>query len=396
MNKTVKLLLLRVLLAWGLSLPLSWAQNLPDLTVVRISAIPQGFECQIEAELVNLGPGGISQSEFNSGDVEFYCNGSYCGSYLLRYVDRQGTLRRPRGDIVVRVPGTGGTLSPGETARIKVVVDTPGNGKIHESNEQNNSLERNVTCNIPLPDIAVTKIYTVKQGDESCWVWTEIKNLGPGRVNPQEENYAGIKFYKNGSSAKFYTFPYVDPRHQLENPGGTIRFPLPLAIREMQPGEQATFRVHADFNNITIHEKTKSNNDVTKTVKCDPLPDLAVTRIFLQPVSRGCKVKAEIKNLGGAISTSKFRHIKITLLNGSAKRIFVLPNIDGQWVLKNGQSSLVFDFPIGELVRAGTVRKIGVYLDSLNVQRELREDNNSKEVWLFCPKRSILRIPKIK
>lgn len=177
MNKTVKLLLLRVLLAWGLSLPLSWAQNLPDLTVVRISAIPQGFECQIEAELVNLGPGGISQSEFNSGDVEFYCNGSYCGSYLLRYVDRQGTLRRPRGDIVVRVPGTGGTLSPGETARIKVVVDTPGNGKIHESNEQNNSLERNVTCNIPLPDIAVTKIYTVKQGDESCWVWTEIKKF---------------------------------------------------------------------------------------------------------------------------------------------------------------------------------------------------------------------------
>ncbi|BAT71546.1 hypothetical protein TST_0741 [Thermosulfidibacter takaii ABI70S6] len=130
------------------------------------------------------------------------------------------------------------------------------------------------------------------------------------------------------------------------------------------------------------YEENKGNNELSCQLTCMSLPDFAVIRIFTQhrPALERCSIKAEIRNLRGAINIRKFKSMDTTVNAEGGSHALNFAHIDPHSNLQNAGKSIVFTIPIGDAnklrILPGSPAKVYVNANSSTAQVELNEVSN--------------------
>lgn len=249
------------------------ADTRPDLVVREIRL---NDTCQIMVTLGNAGPGVVPDAAYGMGTrgssgIQMYRNGQPWGGIVLGGFDA-AKQTKPAGGSAQHLwfPGAANLkLTPGMHA-LKVTVDN--NNAVKESNETNNTLERQVTCRPRLPDLVVRDI----QLNAQCQIVVTLANIGAGPVpddafslNPPRTS---IQMYKGNQPWGGIVLGGFDPGKQVKAPGGSAQhvwFPGAANLK-LGPGVH-TLKVNVDGSNH-VTESNEGNNNLTRRVTCGRTP----------------------------------------------------------------------------------------------------------------------------
>ncbi len=241
----------------------------PDLVVRDIRL---NDTCQIMVTLGNAGRGAVPDSAYSmsppgSSGVQMYRNGQPWGGIVLGGFDAAKQTKPPGGSAQhLWFPGAANLkLTPG-VHTLKLTVDN--NNSVKESNETNNTLERQVTCRPRLPDLVVRDIRLNAQ----CQIVVTLSNIGSGPVpddafslNPPRTT---IQMYKGNQPWGGIVLGGFDPGKQVKAPGGSAQhvwFPGAANLK-LGPGVH-TLKVDVDGSHH-VTESNEGNNSRTERVSC--------------------------------------------------------------------------------------------------------------------------------
>ena len=284
---------------------------LPDLTVVKVE---EHFLCGLKITLANTGNGVLPPVAYDpsSNGVEIEVrNGTQRCSMMLRNADPMKKLSHPHSRLSF-IWNPGGCaqkgLLPGKN-RIKVTVDS--SNMVVESNENNNSMERVISCPrypttpkqgastrayhagtplerrsstsrrpLPpasLPDLTVTKI--AKTPD--CKIKITIANIGQGSLSPIDYDTGSggvwLRMLNGNHNWGSMVLGQIDKQKKLLNPNGHITFIWKSNRRgcsKLLPGKNV-IKVTIDTDN-NVKESNENNNSLTKTLTCPLSPVKAI------------------------------------------------------------------------------------------------------------------------
>ena len=139
------------------------------------------------------------------------------------------------------------------TVSIRATIDS-GN-RITESNETNNSLTKTLTCNPPLPDLAITDITFT----QDCRAQVHLKNVGKSPLRALAHTVYGPIILRtiDGRNRGWVRLSNIDPGKKLQAPGG-IKIWVDNA--EFKAKTQAKYQIRK-----TAQEQSSANN--TKVAK---------------------------------------------------------------------------------------------------------------------------------
>jgi hypothetical protein len=239
----------------------------PDLQATDMTV---NADCVIVVHFRNNGPGAIPDANFstsppsNSG-IQMYRNGAPWGGVVLGAMD-PGKALKPAGGTLTFNWFPGLKLTPG-THTVKVDVDN--DNKIVESNEGNNTLTKQLSCNAPVPDLQPTDLSLTPD----CHIVLTVRNNGPGAVadaayGPPPSS-AGIQMYSDGAPWGGIILGGFDAGKQTKPAGGVATHPwFPGAANlKLAPG---THTVKVDVDNTNkVAESNEGNNSLTKQLSCN-------------------------------------------------------------------------------------------------------------------------------
>ncbi len=241
----------------------------PDLVVRDIRL---NDTCQIMVTLGNAGRGAVPDSAYSmsppgSSGVQMYRNGQPWGGIVLGGFDAAKQTKPPGGSAQhLWFPGAANLkLTPG-VHTLKLTVDN--NNSVKESNETNNTLERQVTCRPRLPDLVVRDIRLNAQ----CQIVVTLSNIGSGPLPDDAYSMSpprtAIQMYKGNLAWGGIVLGGFDPAKQAKNPGGSATwtwFPGAANLK-LGPGVH-TLKVIVDNHNHVV-ESNEGNNALTRQVSC--------------------------------------------------------------------------------------------------------------------------------
>jgi hypothetical protein len=249
----------------------------PDLVPTDISV---NTDCRIVITLKNNGPGvvpdaGFSMSPPGSSGVQMYNDNQPWGGIVLGALDPSKSLKPVGGTLThTWFPGAANLkLSPGMHT-VKVTVDN--NNSIAESNEGNNSLTKQVSCNEAKPDLVPTNLSL----SQDCHIVLTLKNAGGGAVpnTAYGSPGSGIQMYNNGQPWGGIILSGFDPSKQVQPAGGQLTkdwFPGAANLK-LSPGTH-TVKVDVDNNN-NVAESNEGNNSLTKQLTCGRTPPVILEK----------------------------------------------------------------------------------------------------------------------
>ncbi|AEA34092.1 CARDB domain-containing protein [Hippea maritima] len=275
----------------------SWAYK-PDLRVEGIYLRPAvNNKCRIWIAIANRG-GPISNAEFNRIVLSLLQDdvSKVRGSYMLKYLDRNETLKHPNSKVYV--PWNAILLNPG---LYKFGAKIDATNVVSESNENNNIMPPiRLRCRggstAALPDLTISGI---RIGRYCRYVYVYVKNIGKAPLpnwvwTHHSPKNPGVYLYINGKKWGGKSIWKFDPSRKLQKPGGLAVFRAPI-----KRGSNNTIRILAvvDYWN-KLRESNESNNRMEKSLKCSvALPDLTIKKIYLD---NACRVNVLVKNAGKA------------------------------------------------------------------------------------------------
>lgn len=113
---------------------------------LMIKAIELTEDCRLKVTIVNRGPGDLPEAAYDRGHgvgVQASVNNRGWGGYRLFMIDPEKQLQKAGGE--VSFDGFKGELAAGLTQDVKAVIVDPRR-TANESNVNNNSLARRLTC----------------------------------------------------------------------------------------------------------------------------------------------------------------------------------------------------------------------------------------------------------
>lgn len=259
------------------SATLTCNEPLPDLQPVDLTL---DANCRIDVAFRNNGPGEVpvsGYSVYQGGNLRMYIDGApFFGGVYLGHAD-PSRLSHPVGGTAVYK----WYALPFGSHTVRVDMDTYN--KIPEASEGNNSFEKVLSCQQPLPDLAVTDIALHQTGpfiNSPCTVHITMQNIGNAAVPDVAYGHSSgvvVQMYKNGAGFGGTHLVSVDQSKVLQPAGSTFTFRWmgPNSNTTVDPGEY-TLRLDFDDNNL-LAELNDANNSLTKTVRCGiqilpPLP----------------------------------------------------------------------------------------------------------------------------
>jgi hypothetical protein len=250
------------------------AAALPDLAATDLGV---NAECQVVVKFRNNGPGVVPDAAFAlsppGSSVQMYKDNQPWGGIVLGGIDPQKHLK-PAGGTLTHTwfPGAANLKLPPGTHSVRVVVDN--NNVVKESNEQNNTLTRRLTCRQPLPDLVPIKLGL----NAACQIVVTLKNNGPGAVpaaaygtNPPGSS---VQMYSDNQPWGGIVLIGVDPQKQLVPAGGTVThtwFPGAANLK-LSPGTHSV-KIVVDKNNV-VAEGNEQNNTLAQRLTCGKIGGL--------------------------------------------------------------------------------------------------------------------------
>jgi hypothetical protein len=226
-------------------------------------------DCRIVVSFRNNGPGTVPDANFSTSPpsnagIQMYRNGAPWGGIVLGAMDPAKSLQ-PAGGMLTFNWFPGLKLAPGAHT---VKIDVDNDNKVVESNEGNNSLTKQLSCNPPLPDLQPTDLTL----SPDCHIVLTLRNNGPGAVpdaayGPPPSS-SGIQMYSDGQPWGGIILGGFDAAKQTKNAGGQATHPwFPGAANlKLSPGTH-TVKVDVDNGN-KVAESNEGNNQLTKQLSC--------------------------------------------------------------------------------------------------------------------------------
>jgi subtilase family serine protease len=260
---------------------LSCHPDLPDLEAVDVAL---DANCRIDVTFRNNGPLDVPDSAYSSiggGSLKMFVDGASFGQITLDAADPAPHQSQPVGGTRVHkwFPNF---LVPNGSHVVKLSVDAFN--AILEGNEGNNTIEKVLTCQRPLPDLVPVDITVVPTGPfihSPCKVMVSLKNLGPGPLPDGAYVLTApaptLQMWNGNAGFGGLSLGGFDPSKNTQPAGATYTssWMTPTFLKTLQPGDY-TLRIDVD-NNDALEETNDSNNSLTKTVRCGyqilpPLP----------------------------------------------------------------------------------------------------------------------------
>ncbi|NDY42734.1 hypothetical protein G3N55_07755 [Dissulfurirhabdus thermomarina] len=251
----------------------SLADPLPDITLANVYLDQY---CNIHVSAANIGQAGVPLGKYPMSEnvrVAVYLDGqtgsNWCSTYLSTF-DPNRSLSHPAGSVTGQM---GRRLDPGQPHEVRVVFDPAAS--LDEVTKANNSITRTLTCQRPLPDLAVTSVtLTPPTAAGFCEIKVTVRNIGQGEIPPDEFSHGYLDF-SAGGVRNGYSFPYIDKAGALRHPGGEIQVSPPGALGRVARNQAVTLTVDADSDGpgnhqSTIVESNEANNRVTRVLRCLP------------------------------------------------------------------------------------------------------------------------------
>jgi len=347
----------------------------PDLIITNLAVNRQ---CQLVVTLQNQGNGPLPDSTNQPGGgpaLQLYKGGQPFEGRTL-YGSSLGGLKN-RG-------GTLSWTSPGDkiTGFVSIGATIDALNIIRESNESNNSLTKTLTCNPPLPDLAITNI----RFTPDCRTQVHIQNIGDAPAPDNIYNLmSGVYLIRtvNGVDKGWMRLSAVDPRKQTQPTGGShtwVDSPDFKATRTIKFTISGGWQEKSTINNqkqVDVPAECSANLDAYSAK-----PDLVITNLA---VNRQCQLVVTLQNQGNGPlpdSTNQPGGGPALQLSKGSQRL-------GGWVLygsslgdlRNPGGTLSWTYPTDRII--GFV-SIGATIDALNIIRESNESNNSLTKRLTC------------
>jgi subtilase family serine protease len=227
--------------------------------------------CRIDVAFRNNGPGDVPDSGYSpvvGAGLYMYIDGTFASGIVLSAVDPTRLSQPVGGTKIYKWL----SLSAGSHT-VKVTID-PGN-KVAEANEWNNTFQKVLSCQQPLPDLVPTDITLHPTGpfiNSPCSVKITLQNIGSAAVPDSGYALVGttptLQMWKNGAGFGGGSLGGWDPSKGTQPAGATFtsRWMSPTSNITVQPGEY-TLRIDVDANNA-LAELSDANNSLTKTVRC--------------------------------------------------------------------------------------------------------------------------------
>jgi len=243
---------------------------LPDLQATDMTV---NADCIIVVNFRNNGPGAVPDANFSTSPpsnagIQMYRNGAPWGGVVLGAMDPAKALKPAGGTLTYN--WFSGLKLPAGSHTVKIDVDN--SNKVVENNEGNNSLTKQLTCNVPLPDLQPTDLGLT----QDCHIVLTVRNNGPGATPDAAygppPNSAGIQMYKDGTPWGGIILGGFDGAKATKPAGGTATHPwFPGAANlKLSPGTH-TVRVDVD-NSSKVAESNEGNNQLTKQLTCSGKP----------------------------------------------------------------------------------------------------------------------------
>ncbi|MEM0359884.1 MAG: CARDB domain-containing protein [Candidatus Diapherotrites archaeon] len=255
------------------------------------------------------------------------------------------------------------TCYPGTTYTLKITADSLS--QIYESNENNNSYTKTLTCPTPTtaPDLTITNIWFNNNGT----IGYTIKNQGNAEIKTTE--FYNDLFINN-------SVPYMDFDTMYSLAVGATE-DRNMSYWICTPGTTYTLKITADSLS-QIYESNENNNSYTKTLTCPTpttAPDLTITNIWF---NNNGTIGYTIKNQGNANITSRLFYNDL-FVNGSP----VISGYDAMYDIFAGDTQ---DRNMSYWACSpGTTYTIKVSADTGGNIFESNENNNSYTKELTCP-----------
>ena len=346
----------------------------PDLVVERISV---SDDCSMMITLKNQGPGPLPPTAYLTGSspaLQLYKDNQPFGAWSLNGIDPGRALQQPGG--IVSWTRSGELIAGSMT--IRAVID-PSN-VVAEADEANNERSEQLTCNPPLPDLAVTQITF----SEDCRSQVQITNLGDAGLPDSRFSASGayILRFVDGVNKGWIRLGNIDPGKSLKNPGGTVIW---TDLPEFRAAGKVRFKI-----NQAGQEKSTSNNDMEVSVpsRCEPAgggdqPDLVVAGLSVNPQ---CQLEIILKNNGsGQLPATAYQ-------TGSSPTLQLYKNNQpyGAWSLDGIDPGRALRQPGGTVTWTRSGEKIAgsatikAQIDASNLVAEADEANNETTSQLTC------------
>jgi len=238
-------------------------QLLSDLIVSNIVLIK---DCKIKITIKNIGQAGVPDIAYHTNKgavVQMYKNSAPWGGIRLGAIDPAKKLKTPGASVsYIWFPGAANLdLGPGIHS-IKVIVDN--NNAVKESNENNNTLTRRLTCESESkPDLIVTDIRVVKD----CWLQVTLKNAGTAGLpswaySGPNTSWAAVQMLTDGGPWGGMALKVFDPTGKLKTPGASV---TGLWFKG-SPGLELPPGLHSVKVIVDVHNKVDESNDVNNTL----------------------------------------------------------------------------------------------------------------------------------
>jgi len=188
-------------------------QEQPDLTVTGLSVDQQ---CLLKVTLKNNGSGQLPDSSYQSGSsptLQLYKNNQPFGAWGLPAIDPGRALLQPGGTVTWTRP------SEKIAGNITVRAEIDSSNVVAEADETNNKKTSSLSCNPPLPDLAVTQITFTRD----CLSQVQLKNVGDADLPDNVFSSGGAYLMRtvDGAYKGWIRLQDIDPGKALKNPGGT-------------------------------------------------------------------------------------------------------------------------------------------------------------------------------
>jgi len=227
-------------------------QTKPDLVITNIFT---NEDCQMGFSVENRGKGTIRKSIWQQPPALFkvYRNQKEWKIIPITDIDSTMQLKNPGGRVSYI---SALKINPFKPEQISIYADS--HLSIPESNEDNN--KRSVSSRCKRPDLVITKLFTNKK----CEVMVEIKNFGPGRINPASyDKTSFLNIQINKKKVYSVTFIDLDPSKKMLFPGGYITHNTGIKLTQNKSNVIALI----DPNN-SLSETNKNNNHKKLVLNC--------------------------------------------------------------------------------------------------------------------------------
>ncbi|NPA22284.1 MAG: hypothetical protein GXN92_01755 [Candidatus Micrarchaeota archaeon] len=240
---------------------------------------------------------------------------------------------------------------------------------VPESDENNNVVSLEISCERPLPDLTPT--ISQDRVDDTVYLTIDVSNTGDASA----ENIEVVAYTTNSSGTfeQSWTIPSLNPAEV---------YTIPTEYFCGDSDELVDVRVVVDPANL-IEELNEDNNEASLVINCSdrPLPDLTPSLGEYRDEDNIAHITLKVSNTGESSAENILVSFYITNSSGTISDSFTIPS------LAPGEDYLFNDsYFCGDSDELVEVRAV---VDPNNAIRESNEDNNEDVMIINCSDRPL-------